>query len=69
MHRHFSRITTIVVLALACGSIAHAHQTIVFFRPGEKPSAGLGQLTCQGLNRAVALADVLIGKFGTPDYF
>ena len=26
-------------------------KTIVFFRHGEKPSGGLGQLTCQGLNR------------------
>ncbi len=68
MHRHFIRITTIVVFALLCASIAHAQQTIVFFRHGEKPSAGLGQLTCQGLNRALALPDVLIGKFGTPDY-
>jgi hypothetical protein len=26
---------------------AHAEQTIVFFRHGEKPSGGYGQLTCQ----------------------
>ena len=68
MRRYFIRITTIAVLALVCGSTAHAQQTIVFFRHGEKPSAGLGQLTCQGLNRALALPDVLIGKFGKPDY-
>ena len=56
-------------MALTVGSAyAHAEQTIVFFRHGEKPSGGLGQLTCQGLNRALALPSVLIGKFGTPDY-
>ena len=59
----------LVVMALTVGSAyAHAEQTIVFFRHGEKPSGGLGQLTCQGLNRALALPSVLIGKFGTPDY-
>jgi hypothetical protein len=47
---------------------AHAEQTIVFFRHGEKPSGGYGQLTCQGLNRALALPSVLLPKFGKPDY-
>lgn len=50
------------------GASLQAEQTIVFFRHGEKPSGGLGQLTCQGLNRALALPDVLLDKFGTPDY-
>jgi len=48
----------LVVIAIA-GTTIHAEETIVFFRHGEKPSAGLGQLTCQGLNRALALPDVL----------
>ena len=43
-------------------------QTIVFFRHGEKPSGGYGQITCQGLRRALALPDVLIGRFGRPQY-
>ena len=43
-------------------------ETIVFLRHGEKPSEGLGQLTCQGLNRALALRSVLISKFGKADY-
>lgn len=47
---------------------ARAEQTIVFMRHGEKPSSGLGQLTCQGLNRALALPDVLAAKFGNADY-
>jgi hypothetical protein len=41
-------------------------ETIVFIRHGEKPPAGLGQLTCQGLNRALALPKVLMTKFGKP---
>jgi len=30
-------------------------ETIVFLRHGEKPQRGLGQSTCQGLNRVLAL--------------
>lgn len=56
------------ILVAATGGSLRAEQTIVFFRHGEKPSGGLGQLTCQGLNRALALPDVLLDKFGTPDY-
>jgi len=37
-------------------------------RHGEKPPGGLGQLTCRGLNRALALPSVLIGRFGKPDF-
>jgi hypothetical protein len=43
-------------------------ETIVLVRHGEKPAEGLGQLTCKGLNRALALPSVLIGRFGKPDY-
>ena len=42
-------------------------ETIVFFRHGEKPPGGFGQLSCQGLNRALALPSVLVRKFGVPD--
>jgi hypothetical protein len=41
-------------------------ETIVFLRHGEKPDSGLGQLNCQGLNRALALPAVLEAKFGKP---
>ncbi|MBB3287361.1 MULTISPECIES: hypothetical protein [unclassified Rhizobium] len=41
-------------------------QTIVFMRHGEKPEAGLGQLSCQGLNRSLALPPVLSKLFGKP---
>jgi hypothetical protein len=39
-------------------------ETIVGIRHGEKPLLGLGQLTCKGLNRALALSQVLLEKFG-----
>jgi hypothetical protein len=59
--------TLFVVFGISAGQ-AQAQQTIVFFRHGEKPSGGLGQLTCQGLNRALALPSVLLPKFGRPDF-
>jgi hypothetical protein len=66
-----------VVLAILSLSTAHASsgasqdetavQTIVFIRHGEKPEGGFGQLTCQGLNRALALAPTIARSFGKPD--
>jgi hypothetical protein len=43
-------------------------ETLICIRHGEKPPGGLGQLTCRGLNRALALPDVLIKKFGAPEF-
>ena len=43
-------------------------ETIVFVRHGEKPEDDMGQLNCKGLNRALALPDVLINKYGKADY-
>ena len=68
MRKLMRRLFLGLLLAAIAGTSLHAEETIVFFRHGEKPSGGLGQLTCQGLNRALALPDVLLGKFGTPDY-
>lgn len=45
---------------------AMADETIVMIRHAEKPAQGLGQLTCQGLNRALKLPTVLNQKFGKP---
>ncbi len=45
---------------------AEPDQVLVFLRHAEKPEQGLGQLTCQGLNRSLALPSVLAAKFGTP---
>jgi hypothetical protein len=46
---------------------AQAQETIVAIRHAEKPPASLGQLTCKGLNRALALPKVLIPRYGKPD--
>ncbi|AGA74576.1 histidine phosphatase family protein [Pseudomonas plecoglossicida] len=43
-------------------------QTLVFLRHAEKPGEGLGQLNCQGLNRALDLATLLPERFGKADY-
>ncbi|MDH0303730.1 MULTISPECIES: histidine phosphatase family protein [unclassified Pseudomonas] len=43
-------------------------QTLVFLRHAEKPGEGLGQLNCQGLNRALDLATLLPERFGEADY-
>src|SRR4051812_14196612 len=56
------------LLVLVVTADARAEQTIVFMRHGEKPSGGYGQLTCQGFNRALGLHDVLVAKYGRPDY-
>ena len=57
-----------IVALLVAAATSSAEQTIVFFRHGEKPSGGYGQLTCQGLNRALALPKVLFAKFGKPSW-
>ena len=65
------RIVLATLLICACASVAHAAtttETIVFFRHGEKPSGGYGQLTCQGFNRAIGLYDALVPRFGKPTY-
>jgi hypothetical protein len=43
-------------------------ETIVMVRHGEKPPTGLGQLDCKGLNRALALPSLLLGRYGKPDF-
>jgi hypothetical protein len=49
------------------GAVAVAQvETIVAIRHAEKPPTGLGQLTCKGLNRALALPKVL-ARYGRPD--
>jgi hypothetical protein len=55
------------------GGAVHAEpkngtQTLVFLRHAEKPKMGLGQLNCQGLNRAIELAEVLPKEFGNADF-
>lgn len=47
---------------------ALAQETLVFVRHGEKPANNSGQLTCKGLNRALALPDILLSRYGKPDF-
>jgi hypothetical protein len=53
-----------LLLSIGC---AYAQETIVAIRHAEKPPTSLGQLTCKGLNRALALPKVLISRYGKPD--
>ena len=55
----------LIILVLYCAQ-ASSSETVLLFRHGEKPEAGLGQLTCQGLQRALALPSVLIPRYGRP---
>jgi hypothetical protein len=45
-----------------------ATETIIFVRHGEKPPKEDGQLTCQGLNRALALPKILIERYGNAQF-
>jgi len=54
--------------ALSTGTRGQPVETIVCIRHGEKPPGGLGQLTCRGLNRALALPEVLLAKYGKPQF-
>ncbi len=63
----FSATLSVVSPCFAASAAPEAVQTIVFMRHGEKPAAGLGQLSCKGLNRALALPPVLARLFGRPD--
>jgi len=66
--KRFPAVCVVFICLLFGAAQASAEQTIVFFRHGEKPAAGLGNLTCQGFNRALALPTVLLSRYGTPDF-
>ncbi|MEA9391252.1 histidine phosphatase family protein [Acerihabitans sp. TG2] len=57
----------VLTVTLAGSQSALADQTLVFVRHGEKPDNDSGQLTCKGLNRALALPDVLMERYGKPE--
>jgi hypothetical protein len=69
VNRNFKRLwmalTPLLGILLSVQLLA-AQETIVAIRHAEKPPGGLGQLTCKGLNRALALPKVLISRFGKP---
>lgn len=56
-------------LPVTADTAAPTVETLVCIRHGEKPKGGLGQLTPRGLNRALALPDILLPKYGTPQFF
>ena len=57
----------LLLATVVCAAPLTAQETIVAIRHAEKPTAATEQLTCRGLNRALALPKVLIGRFGKPD--
>ena len=61
-------VTTKPGISLAEDSSTAKTETIVFLRHGEKAVGGLGQLSPQGFNRALALIGVLPEKYGKPDF-
>lgn len=70
MPKSFLFLAAAVVLAVSGAANAQTPPDglkIVFVRHGEKPAKG-DNLTCRGLNRALALPSVLYRKFGVPAY-
>jgi hypothetical protein len=75
-----SFIAMLALVSMTFGSLAPVYaqqngnvqqnttETIVLIRHGEKTAHELGQLNVRGLNRSLAIPDVLIGKYGKPDY-
>lgn len=59
---------TLLASLVALPAWADDIETIVMVRHGEKPAAGLGQLTCQGLNRSLALPQIIKARYGKPDF-
>src|SRR4051812_19913771 len=46
---------------------ASADTQILIIRHGEKPAQGLGQLSCKGFNRSLALPNIIINRYGKSD--
>jgi len=66
-----SLVRTIWILAFFAAGIrvlGEETETIVLVRHGEKPANEIGQINAEGLNRALALPDVLVSKFKEPQY-
>jgi hypothetical protein len=62
-----ARFTWGAAWLLLFGCFAGAQERIIAIRHAEKPPTSLGQLTCKGLNRALALPKVLVPRYGRPD--
>lgn len=63
---HFVLTVAAILFGCALSAPAHADTTIIIVRHGEKAARGLGQLSCQGLNRSLALPSVLLSRYGKP---
>ncbi|WP_241622543.1 histidine phosphatase family protein [Rosenbergiella australiborealis] len=57
----------VLLCLLMMAATCHAESTFVFFRHAEKQMNFSGQLSCQGMNRALRLPKVLLSRFGEPD--
>ena len=74
MKRFFLRQPVLFILTILFSQVCFAQvndgkplQKVVIIRHGEKPETG-ENLSCQGLNRSIQLANVLYAKFKIPDY-
>ncbi len=76
MFKNHSSPKTVLIIAsffylnnISCQQPAAANQDlrVIILRHAEKPDVG-ENLSCQGLNRALQLPDVLYNKFKLPDY-
>ena len=74
MKQNFQQFLLICMITLtgsnlACQPVASKTSAlkVIIIRHGEKPDQG-DNLSCQGLNRALGLADVLYNKFKLPDF-
>jgi hypothetical protein len=61
------RTAWLLVLLFGAPWLAAQEETIVAIRHAEKPPGGLGQLSCKGLNRSLALPSVLTKRYGKPE--
>jgi len=66
--KRFALLLGLVTCGFVSRSLADDTETIVLIRHGEKPAEEIGQINSQGLNRALALPDVLVAKFHAPNY-
>ena len=68
-HRHSFVLTWVLLFGAVCTPVSSfaSEQLIVVVRHAEKPPAGLGQLTCRGLQRALRLPAWLASNFPPPD--
>ena len=63
---HIILTCTVTLASYLLMPLAHADTTIIILRHAEKPELGLGQLSCRGLNRSLALAPLLLKRYGEP---